>query len=139
MKRFADVARGVAWRSIHNTLVSPAILLPRIIGDKKAREMILLGDIIDAAEALRVGLVNYLVPSAEVNQKLLEILSKLRELSSSSLGITRRALDAAANTEFDHGLKQVEKLYRNDLMETVDANEGLQAFIEKRKPDWKGK
>jgi len=116
-----------------------AILLPRIIGDKKAREMILLGDIVDAAEALRVGLVNHLVPSAEVNQKLTEILSKFRELSPSSLGITRRALDLAANTEFDQRLKQVENFYRNDLVETVDANEGLRAFMEKRKPEWKNK
>src|SRR5256714_12447384 len=46
-----------------------AILLPRIIGDKKAREMILLGEIIDASEALRLGLVNYVTPSSELSQQ----------------------------------------------------------------------
>src|SRR2546428_5728956 len=61
-----------------------AILLPRIIGAKKAREMILTGDTIDATEALRLGLANYVVPSTDVQQKANEVLSKLRELSSSS-------------------------------------------------------
>src|SRR2546423_4193762 len=71
-----------------------AILLPRIIGDKKAREMILLGEIIDAGEALRLGLVNYVTPSSELSQQTEAVLAKLRELSSSALQFTRTALEA---------------------------------------------
>src|SRR6266436_1014125 len=63
-----------------------AILLPRVIGEKRARELILTGDLIDAAEALKLGLVNYVLPSAELAGKAEEILTKLRELSASSLG-----------------------------------------------------
>src|SRR5205823_8809118 len=70
-----------------------AVLLPRIIADKKAREMILLGEIIDAGEALRLGLVNHVTPSSELNQQTEAVLAKLRELSSSSLQITRTALE----------------------------------------------
>src|SRR5229473_3544524 len=68
-----------------------AILLPRIIGEKRARELILLGDMIDSAEALRLGLVNYVLPSAELEAKTSSVLAKLRELSSSSLQMTRAA------------------------------------------------
>src|SRR6266550_5223997 len=57
-----------------------AILLPRIIGDKKAREMILLGEIIDAHEALRIGLVNQVAHSGELSQQTESLLAKLREL-----------------------------------------------------------
>ena len=116
-----------------------AILLPRIIGEKKAREMILTGDTIDATEALRLGLANYVVPSSDVQQKANEILSKLGELSSSSLAMTRMALDMGAHTGFDQSLREVENLYLNDLMKTEDANEGLQSFMNKRKPKWRNR
>src|ERR1051325_6232671 len=59
-----------------------AVILPRIIGEKKAREMILLGEIVDAEEALRLGLVNYVVPSSELSQQTEAVLTKLRDLSS---------------------------------------------------------
>ncbi len=116
-----------------------AILLPRIIGEKKAREMILTGETIDATEAGRLGLANYVVPGGEVQQKAAEVLAKLRELSSSSLAMTRKALDLSAPGNFDQSLKEVENLYLNDLMKTEDANEGLQSFMNKRKPEWRNK
>src|SRR6266567_5586242 len=77
-----------------------AILLPRIIGEKRARELILLGDIIDAAEALRLGLVNYVVPAAELEPKLLSVLAKLRDLSAAALAMARAALDLGAPNSF---------------------------------------
>jgi cyclohexa-1,5-dienecarbonyl-CoA hydratase len=116
-----------------------AILLPRIIGEKKAREMILTGDTIDATEALRLGLANYVVPSSDVQQKATEVLSKLRELSSSSLAMTRTALDLASGVDFGAVLKEVENFYLNGLMKTEDANEGLRSFMNKRKPAWKNR
>ena len=59
-----------------------ALLLPRIIGDKRARELILTGELIDGKEAARIGLVNHLVPSDQLEQKADEVLAKLRELST---------------------------------------------------------
>jgi cyclohexa-1,5-dienecarbonyl-CoA hydratase len=116
-----------------------AILLPRIIGEKRAREMVLLGEIIDAAEALRLGLVSYVVPAAELEAKTNSMLGKLRELSASSLTMTRAALDLGAGQDFDQALRKVEDAYLNELMKTEDANEGLQSFLEKRKPEWRNK
>jgi len=116
-----------------------AILLPRVIGEKRARELILTGDLIDAAEALRLGLVNYVLPSAELEQKTENILAKLRELSASSLAMTRAALDLGGQSDFDAALVEVENLYLHELMKTKDAQEGSRAFMERRKPEWRNK
>jgi len=116
-----------------------AILLPRIIGEKKAREMILTGEVIDAAEALRYGLANHVVPANEMPTRLANVLTKLRVLSPSSLAMTHRAITIGSDRDFDKSLKNVEDLYLNQLMKTEDANEGLRSFMEKRKPEWKSK
>ena len=112
-----------------------AVLLARIIGEKKALETILLGETIEAAEALQLGLVNYVVPAGELEAKTAAVLGQLRELSSSSLSLTRRAAGLGA-PDFDKLLAQAEDLYLNELMKTDDANEGLRSFMEKRKPEW---
>jgi enoyl-CoA hydratase/carnithine racemase len=114
-----------------------AILLPRVIGERRARELILTGEIFDAQEARRLGLVSHLVESAQLEAKLQEILAKLRELSAPALEMTRRALDEARGRPFNEALQRVEDIYLNDLMRTEDAQEGIRAFMEKRKPDWK--
>ena len=113
------------------------VLLPRIIGERRARELVLTGELIDAQEAARLGLVNYVVPQAQLEQKTEEILNRLRQLSASALEATRRALDAARGSSFEDALTKVEDLYLNDLMKTEDAHEGVAAFMEKRKPIWR--
>lgn len=115
------------------------VLLPLIIGDKRARELILTGELIDAAEAARLGLVNHVVPSAQLQPKAEEILSKLRELSGTSLAATRRAIDLGRGRSLDAALAEVENLYLHELMKTEDANEGVKAFMEKRKPSWRNR
>lgn len=116
-----------------------AVLLPRIIGDKRARELLLTGDLIDAHEAGRLGLVNHVVPSGHLEQKTNEILNKLRELSAPSLEATVRALSLARGGSFEEGLARVEDYYLNDLMKSSDATEGIQAFLDKRRPFWQNK
>src|SRR6266478_8232562 len=115
------------------------ILLPRIIGEKRARELILTGELIDAGEARRLGLVSYVVPTVELEQKAESLLVKLRELSASSLAMTRAALDLGGRSGFESVLTEVENLYLNELMKTEDASEGVHAFMEKRKPEWRNK
>src|SRR5262245_29439865 len=114
-----------------------AVLLPLVIGEKRARELILTGEIIEAKEAARLGLCNHLVPVPHLEQKLTEILSKLREMSGVSLEFARRAMDLGRGRSIDAALIELENVYLHELMKSGDANEGINAFMEKRKPIWR--
>jgi cyclohexa-1,5-dienecarbonyl-CoA hydratase len=114
-----------------------AILLPLVIGEKRARELILTGEIIDATEASRLGLCNHVVPPAHLEGKLLEVVAKLKELSGTSLQFARQALDLGRGRSLDAALTEQENIYLHELMKTADANEGIKAFMEKRKPFWR--
>ena len=116
-----------------------AVLLPLVIGEKRARELILTGEIIDAVEAGRLGLCNHVVPSSHLEPKLVEILSKLRELSGTSLGYARQSLDLGRGRSLEEALSQQENIYLHELMKTADANEGVKAFMEKRKAVWRNR
>ena len=113
------------------------VMLPRIIGERRARELIFTGELIDAAEALRLGLVNYVVETGALEQKTQEILARLRELSAPALAMTKQAMDISRGQTFEEALAKVEDLYLNELMKTEDAQEGVNAFMEKRKPAWR--
>jgi cyclohexa-1,5-dienecarbonyl-CoA hydratase len=114
-----------------------AILLPLVIGDKRARELILTGELIEATEAMRLGLVNYVLPGNELEQKTSELLAGLRGLSAAALELTKKAIDLGRGRSLDSALKEVEDMYLHELMKTYDANEGINAFIEKRQPEWR--
>ncbi len=116
-----------------------AVLLPLVIGERRARELILTGEIIDAVEAGRLGLCSYVVPSAQVEAKLVEVLAKLRELSGTSLQFARQALDRGRPRSFEAALEEQENMYIHELMKTQDANEGIKAFMEKRKAVWRNR
>jgi cyclohexa-1,5-dienecarbonyl-CoA hydratase len=108
-----------------------------VIGEKRARELILTGEIIDAVEASRLGLCNHVVPTAHLEAKLVEVVAKLRELSGTSLQFARQSLDLGRGRTLDAALTAQENIYLHELMKTADANEGIKAFMEKRKPVWR--
>jgi cyclohexa-1,5-dienecarbonyl-CoA hydratase len=114
-----------------------AVLLPIVIGEKRARELILTGEIIDAVEAGRLRLCNYVVPTSQLDAKLLEVLAKLRELSGTSLQFAKQAMDLGRGRSIEAALDEQENIYIHELMKTQDANEGIKAFMEKRKPVWR--
>ncbi|HJQ25439.1 MAG TPA: enoyl-CoA hydratase-related protein [Blastocatellia bacterium] len=116
-----------------------SVVLPRVVGDKKAREMLLTGELLTAEQAHAVGLVSYVVADSELETKAEEILGALRQMSAPVLAMTRRALMAGAWAGFDDALKRTEDLYLNHLMQLKDAVEGIEAFIAKRPPRWKHK
>jgi cyclohexa-1,5-dienecarbonyl-CoA hydratase len=115
------------------------VVLPRVIGEKKAREMILTGEIIGAEAARFYGLVNYVVADTELAAKAEEVFTRLRGMSSLALSTTRRVMNASGNFNFDEALKQAASVYLNDLMACQDPVEGIAAFLAKRPPQWKHK
>jgi cyclohexa-1,5-dienecarbonyl-CoA hydratase len=113
--------------------------LPKLIGPAKSLELILTGDIITAVEAKQIGLVGKVVPSEKLDDCVREIISKLREKSPVVLKLTRMSLRQVLDVDFRKELEEVTGIYLNNLVRTEDAVEGLKAFMEKRKPLWKGK
>lgn len=114
-----------------------ALIFPRIIGRKKAMELILAGDTISAQDALGLGLINKVVPEASLAQEAEAFVGKFTKLSGVILKYTKEAALAGLNDDMDQGLRTIEKIYLDKVMKTHDAMEGLKAFLEKRKPQWK--
>jgi cyclohexa-1,5-dienecarbonyl-CoA hydratase len=113
-----------------------ALIFPRMIGRKKAMELILSGETIGAQEALALGLINKIVPKASLTQEVNGFIEKFTKSSGIVLKLAREATLAGLNDDLDQGLKAIEKIYLDRLMKTHDALEGLKAFLEKRKPAW---
>lgn len=114
-------------------------VFPKVIGRKKALELILTGDVVPAAEAQRLGLVNKVVPPEKLNEEAEMFLTKLKGLSASVLKLARAATAKDFSDLFEKQLKKIEKRYLEELMRTHDAEEGLKAFLEKRRPQWKNR
>ncbi|MDH5634759.1 MAG: enoyl-CoA hydratase/isomerase family protein, partial [Candidatus Bathyarchaeota archaeon] len=114
-------------------------LLPKLVGRKKAFELVLTGDVINAVEAKQIGLVNRVVSQEKLEEATEELVAKLKENSPIVLKLTRMAFRQSLNLDFKDGLGKVTDIYLNLLMRTEDSVEGLKAFLEKRKPQWKGK
>jgi len=115
------------------------VLLPRIIGRKKALEIIFTGDTLTAAEAKQIGLVNEVFPAAELEAAVDKLVEKFKRRSSVVLKLIRMAVYQGLDKDFEEALDGVTDIYINRLMKADDAVEGLKAFLEKRKPVWKGK
>lgn len=115
------------------------VIFPHLIGRNRAFELLLSGDIISATEAEKIGLINKVFPEDNFQERVDEFLSKFTSKSSIVLKITKKAVDQGLYTDVNHALENAEKIYLQQLMETEDANEGIQAFLEKRSPNWKGK
>ncbi|MFH1951407.1 MAG: enoyl-CoA hydratase/isomerase family protein [Pseudomonadota bacterium] len=114
-----------------------AQIMPRIIGRKAAMDLILSGRIISAEEALNMGLVNKVVMKEELGSATNEFVKPYLKLSAEVLRKTRKAIMAGLMDDLEPSLKVIEGIYLDELMKTVDAQEGLKAFLEKRKPEWK--
>ncbi|MCF8128627.1 MAG: enoyl-CoA hydratase/isomerase family protein [Deltaproteobacteria bacterium] len=116
-----------------------AQLMPRIIGRKAAMELILSGRIVSAEEALKMGLINKIVSKDDLNSATEDFCKPYLKLSAEVLRKTKKAILTGLMDEFEPSLKVIEDIYLNELMPTADAQEGLNAFMEKRKPVWKNR
>ena len=114
-----------------------ALHYPRRIGVARTLGLLLSGEVIGAAEAYRIGLVDRVVPSEGLADAVEAQLARFRAQSAAVLRLTKRAVVESVGVPFDVALPSLEDLYRYEVMATEDAAEGLRAFLEKRKPVWK--
>ena len=119
----------------------PAIVstfLLRQVGEKQAHDLLLTGRIFGAEEAVRMGLVNEVVPAEKLMTRARELAALLMENSPLSLRLTKRLLNDHARAELD---AQIEAAVRENaaIRTTADFREGITSFLEKRKPVWSGK
>lgn len=111
--------------------------LPRVIGYKKASELIFTGTSLSAVEGQQLGLVNAVYPVDELEVATEGFLAKFRNLSRTSLIETKRAFrQTSLCGDLNEALQVAEKNYLQQLMLTDDAKEGIAAFMEKREPMW---
>ncbi|MFX0091087.1 MAG: enoyl-CoA hydratase/isomerase family protein [Candidatus Hodarchaeota archaeon] len=115
------------------------LIFPHLTGHKKAYELLLQGEMIDATEAHRLGLTNYVFPLDSYEADVANFLDRFNQLSAVVLQYTKKAIHLALGMDFDSQIDQIEDFYLKELMATHDANEGLQAFMEKRPPNWQNK
>lgn len=115
-----------------------ATFLLRQVGEKTARDLLLTGRIFDASDALKMGLVNEIVPPEKLLERARELAMQLAELSPLSLVHTKRLLTAHARADLD---SQIDSAIRENagIRETADFREGIESFLEKRKPNWTGR
>jgi methylglutaconyl-CoA hydratase len=113
-------------------------LLQRIAPRRKVREWALTGEHFGADEALSAGLLNHVVPAAELDAKVEELLARLVDKSPTAIRRGKYAMRAIEAMSFDEGIAFTEGQIAL-LSATEDAKEGLAAFNEKRKPVWTGR
>lgn len=116
--------------------LGPAAPMMRTLGKKKVLEMVLTGDMISAADALALGLVNKVVPEQELAEATLALANKLASKSPLALQIGKEGLNRLSDIPYHQGLDVMDDLFAT-LASSEDAVEGVGAFLAKRKPVWK--
>ena len=112
--------------------------LTRLVGEGKAMEMILTGEMIDAQTAFNIGLVNLVVPASDLEAKTLEIANRIAEKSPVALRMANESVRIASRSNLDEGLRREIDLFAITFS-SEDKDEGVSAFLEKRKPEFKGR
>jgi enoyl-CoA hydratase len=112
--------------------------LTRLVGEGKSMELILTGDLIDATEAKAIGLVNDVVPASQLRERVRTLAARIAEKSPIALRMAKEAVKTAARMNLREGLDRETDLFSLTFA-SEDKNEGVRAFLEKRKPDFKGR
>ncbi|MFC2131600.1 enoyl-CoA hydratase-related protein [Bacteroidota bacterium] len=138
---FADKTAMMGQPEIMLGVYAPpaSLLLPLKIGSARAEELLLTGNSIDADKALEIGLLNDVFEDRETMEAMLDdwIKKNICKKSASSLKYAVMVSRVEFNEVILNKLPALEDIYNRELMETDDANEGINSFIEKRKPIWK--
>jgi cyclohexa-1,5-dienecarbonyl-CoA hydratase len=116
-----------------------ATALGALIGHKRATDLMLTGATVVGTEAAEIGLATRAVPADKLEAALEGALQHLQQQSPAVLAIAKKAIYCWDSIHFDKGLARAEKIYLEELLKTEDVREGVQAFLEKRNPMWKGR
>lgn len=113
--------------------------LSALVGQKRAAELVFTGRAISGAEAAAWGLANEAHPEGELQEVLQGTLDYLQKLSPAALSVAKKAFYGWDSIHLDKGMARAEKIYIEELMQTEDVKEGINAFMQKRKPEWTGR
>jgi cyclohexa-1,5-dienecarbonyl-CoA hydratase len=114
-------------------------ILPYLVGPKVALELVLLGEPVTAERALELGLVNRLVPEAQLEHTVNDLITRVTAHSGPVLTMAKKAILGGMGLSLRDGLKNSMGIFLNELYRLEDAQEGLRALVEKRKPNWKNR
>jgi enoyl-CoA hydratase len=112
--------------------------LTRLVGEGKAMELILTGDLIDAAQAKSIGLLNHVVAPGQLQDTVLSLANRIADKSPVALRMAKEAVKSASRMNLREGLERETDLFCLTFT-SEDKSEGVRAFFEKRKPDYKGR
>jgi enoyl-CoA hydratase len=112
--------------------------LPRLIGVPKAKELIFTGAMISAAEALKIGLVNKVVPAGQELRAARDLAHTIAQRAPRAVQAAKKAISAGLETSLDQGLETEAKLFETEVLTSADLGEGITAFVERRPPKFKG-
>lgn len=114
-------------------------ILPFLVGPKVALELVLTGEPVSAERALELGLINRLVPEAQLEKTVKELIARITSHSGPVLTMAKKAILGGMGMSLRDGLKQSMNIFLNELYRLEDSQEGLRALVEKRKPQWKNR
>lgn len=118
--------------------MGPAVPLARNLGRKKALELLLTGDMIDADEAYRIGLINKIVPKDELESATQKMAEKIAQKSPLAVRMGKKSFYSMEDLDFSSAFEVANNHFAL-LCSTEDAHEGVSAFLNKRPPKWKGR
>ena len=114
-------------------------ILPFLVGPKAALELVLTGEPVTAERALELGLVNRLVPEAQLEQAVNDLVNRIAGHSGPVLTMAKKAILGGMGLSLKEGLKHSMTIFLNELYRLEDSQEGLRAILGKRKPNWKNR
>jgi cyclohexa-1,5-dienecarbonyl-CoA hydratase len=116
-----------------------ATILPHLVGPKMAMELILTGEPVSAERALDLGMVNRLVPEAQLEQAVADLIARIGNSSRPVLAMAKRAILGGMGLSLRDAMKNSLDIFLNELYRLEDSQEGLRALLERRKPAWKNR
>src|SRR5215470_15765105 len=114
-------------------------ILPFLVGPKIALELVLTGEPVTAERALDLGIVNRLVPEAQLEKTVDDLVNRINGHSGAVLTMAKKAILGGMGLSLRDGLKHSMNIFLNELYRLEDSQEGLRALVEKRKPNWKNR